>query len=356
MSLLRRAGFGAVATLLGTALTLGLGEGLVRLLSPKPRVQVVRPGARNLDLQWVGDVPVWTDPHATARYNRDCLTEHPDAVRIVVLGDSIFAGAGVLADEVWPLALQEALPFQACVIDLAESGYGMQNELVVAREALPDIQPDLVIWELWENSSWGYTRVGDTAYRFRAMVVGDDGTPNPLGLPTGLHRTLLPSSRLYELATLALADIQPDQTYKHRRRRRLLADFEAAEALTAEVGADMMVVGCPSLSVPFDEHVTRRRALWERVPDHALAATTRWAVERGHPMVWLDEALAARGEDHLALRHDACCHYSPEGHRVVAEVLVPVVAGLVGPQAPGAPEDDDGDGDGTPPADDSAVP
>ncbi|MCB9665175.1 MAG: hypothetical protein H6732_13780 [Alphaproteobacteria bacterium] len=320
---MRRVGFAVASGFLALLATLVLAEGLLRVVQPRPRVQVVRSGLRDgLDfaLRWVDGVPVWPSPADDLRHNRGCVDD-PERTRWLVLGSSILAADGLAPEEAFSLRLQEALGEAgrpACVVNLAEGAYTFQNQAAVAAEALPEVRPDVVLWEIWANSPGTWVRVGDTAYRFQHLAVSEDGTPNPLGLPGTLHRGLLGTSRLYEAGVLALVAAQEPVSTGEWERLLATALPDALAAVRAQ-GATLVLALAPPLDQPFAAWTAARR----RAEGLTLAAwytrVEAWARAEGVAVVALDELLA--DHDVEALRLDPCCHYDVAGQQVLGDAL-----------------------------------
>lgn len=330
-----------LAGLLGIVVTLVLGEVLIRVLSPKPRAQVVRQGAlREQNIEFDEGIPLWYHNDDTARRNWACLEERPDAPTVLFLGDSIFAGVSVPADKVWTRLMEDRWPSRPapCMLNLAQPGYSFHNELQVAKRAVERFQPDLVVVEYWLGSLWDYTVLHDTAYRFSHIELDSAGAPNPwLNIPA-LNAWLMPRSRLYEYATLAIAipmDPTDDSNHMNGQSRRYLAEFH--DLATAQ-GAEMMLVFPPKLDRDFPTHQSVREAIWTEQPGHPSAAAARWAREQGHAVVIWDAELAARGEDYLEIRLDPCCHFNDQGQEVLAEVMLPHIQAALTPPPPPSPE------------------
>ena len=72
-----------------------------------------------------------------------------DGIRIICIGDSNTYGAAVSDEETWPRRLEETLLSEhgaaTDVWNLGVSGYGIQQKLLLARRALREFAPDLLI-------------------------------------------------------------------------------------------------------------------------------------------------------------------------------------------------------------------
>lgn len=309
--------------MLALASTLGMAEALLRVLQPRPRIQVVRSGLHDgLDLvvRLVEGVPVWPSASAEPRHNRACLDD-PTRAPWLVLGSSIFAADGLPPEQAFSLRLQDALEQggeRTCVLNLAEGAYTFQNQAAVAREVLAGVRPRVVLWEIWANSPGTWVTLGDTSYRFQHLAVSDDGTPNPLAVPGPLHRALLTGSRLYEAGVLALVEAQePASTGEWERL--LARDLPAAHEAVRATGAQLVLVLAPPLERPFAAWTQARREATGRTLEAWYGEVERWAATEGVPTVALDELLADHDVEDLRL--DTCCHYNPDGQRAVGEVL-----------------------------------
>jgi hypothetical protein len=346
----RRFLFASLFACLSVLTTLIASELLLAWWAPEPRIQIIRPhgmgSSEPRDMEVVDDVPLWTFPDHGPRYARDCLVEHPDAVRVVVMGSSIFAGVSIPPTEVFTRRLAERLGTDkpVCILNLSEAAYGFQNQAKVARRELPEIRPDLVIWEMWGNSLWPYTLVGGTAYRFRELIVGNDGTPNPLRTWPPLHRFLLPRSRLYELAVLSMATpMHPKWARKQKREFAETVMKDTLRWVRDDLGADILTVFCPVLYTPFPEQVDRRHAEDPAIRDDRYESMEAVIDALEIPKLHLDELFAEAGIDHEPIRLDPCCHYNLEGQEVLAQILEPHIASrlqALTPDASGAPETD----------------
>lgn len=330
-----RGWFGQVV--LGILLTLLLAEGAMRVIAPPPRAQVIRPGARASLTVYVEDgVPLWYHERDAPRRNRACIEARPEAPRILALGDSIFAGVSVPPDRVWTRRLEAIWPEgpTPCILNLAEPGYSFHNELQVARREMPTLEPDLVILEFWPGSLWDYTLLSGTAYRFSGMFLDETGSPNPFLTPQPLHAWLFPRSRLYEFASMAIAIPLHAKANVVHTRAQAERYFDAFTELTEAHDAQLLFVSATPLDRPFDDLVATRTGNWSRDPSQAHAVFDAMAKDAGIPHVMLDERLAARGEDHLAIRLDPCCHFNDGGQQVLAEVLLDDVVAALRTEAP----------------------
>jgi hypothetical protein len=316
----RRWLFPVIAVGLALAATVVLAEVGLRLVRPTPRVQIVRAGVlTELDPGEVAgdDVPLWRTSFDDPRHNEACLEDNPGARVWVVLGSSILAADGLAPSAAFNLALQERLRPELgplCILNLAEGGYTFDNQLAVAREAIPRLEPELVLWEVWENSPFRWAMVGGHAYRFQHVAVGADGLPNPMGVPSAVHRTLFSRSRLYEYSVLALVE-RPADAASDPWNSLLDDRLDEARALVEAYG-ELVVVFAPHLDMPFEERIAAREARTSPLDRH-YADVEQWARGRGVESVYLDVLL--RDLDVTDVRLDPCCHYNVEGHLALAD-------------------------------------
>jgi hypothetical protein len=315
--------FGATA-LLGA--TLGVAEATMRVLIPMPRVQVVRGGTvPRPDLRpivMLHGEPMWEEAGSAERQNLGCRREGTRDV--LMLGSSVFFGTGYGAEAVMSRRLQDRLdaaePGLWCVLNFAQPGYTGRSKLALAREHVPGLKPELVLWELWINDPGGFTMLGSTAYNLTRLTVDPLGYPTALPVPDGLNRRLFHGSRLWEYATLTLAPQVPQAT--ERVWTEVIEQvLPEVDRVTEVEEADWAIVYTPPLDRPFARSAARADP--NLVPYGWVAA---WAEAQGVPQLDLAAALAETTPE--AVRHDACCHYNAVGHERVAVVMEGLVRQL----------------------------
>lgn len=334
-----RLGFAAVAVLLAAGVSAVVAEMAVRVIHPTPRVQVIRSTQPrevgdgrvvHLEVRDAGGVPVWQDRFYEGRRGWDC-TEAPEGVtRVLVLGSSILSGVGLADSDVFSGPMQARLE-NVCVTNLAEPGFSFDQQWAVAQDVLPKLEPDVVIWEVWANTPWSFVQLGDTAYRFRHLEVDAEGLPTGLGLPSGLHRALLPRSRFYELAVLSLTPTRPITQAREEAWEGWAAGplAEATAALEAAGVAQIWVYASP-LNAPFDELAKPSK----RGPG------SRWDLgyDRVRQVVpdarHVDLVKLLADLDVTQIRRDTCCHFNEAGHQALAERLAPIVDAVRATAAP----------------------
>jgi hypothetical protein len=281
-------------------------EGVIRLVRPSPPIQVV--GGRT-PLGDIDGVPVWRVD--VPRANEGCPARRPDARVAVFSGDSIFFGIEVDGGDVLTSVAQEVLDREAgegawCVLNLSQAGFSFDQKRAWLRRALASHSVDRVYWEVWPNDAARYVRIGDRIYNVAGAAPDDPSPLNRLGLPEGLDRTLMRSSRLYEYLMMVLLPkpiLDPAWVRDvYATRLRALRD----EVVRA--GGAFTLVLPPLLDQPFAprESLEGHRGLF-------LGLLDAFAPEA----ILLDEVFLAMGIDHREVRLDPCCHYDFEGHRVL---------------------------------------
>jgi hypothetical protein len=302
--------------MLSLALFLVVVEGLVRLVDPTPRLQVVRGGGQgHHELSMLHGQPVWAEPGTDARIAADC--EAPR--RAMLLGSSILYGTGYGPEDSVGQRVQEAVDVAApdtwCVHNLAQAGFTSHGKLALAKAWIPRLKPDVVVWELWTNEPGGFTMIAGDAYNLTGVPVDTRGYPAaPIPLPEAVHHVLFEHSKAWWYATLTSLS-RPRDAAEAAWREVHEDTLPAVAELVAAYGGRLIMLSVPQLDRPFA--LSADEPYWQYAPVRA------WAEREGHEYAVLAEAL--RDEDHEALRHDPCCHYNREGQqrvgRVIAELL-----------------------------------
>ncbi len=304
-------GFAGLLLLLG----LGLAEAFVRAANPTPRRLIVR-ASKVGPLTEVGGVPLW-EPRSSAEPHRQEVLEGRrcrDQGRplVLVLGDSIFHGINVPAEEVASTLaramLQQRHPeLGFCFVNLAVSGFSLYQSVARAERELTELHPDVVLMELWGGLPRVPTRLDDTVYFFEDLPRGEDGLANPLGLPVALNGRLFRSSRLYEYAVMALPEQCPDCNDLGEHAALLDGVLDRTRA----GGGELVTLMPAQLYFDFDDQ-----------PDAILEGNqplVAWAEQRGVSNVKLWERFD--GLDPAPMRLDNA-HLSAAGHARLAEVFV----------------------------------
>jgi hypothetical protein len=324
---------GGASSLLGTLL---VAELLVRVGNPTPRLQVVRGGATPApdihQITLLHGEPVWEEPGSEARRNLGCRGAQTRDV--LLLGSSILFGTGYEADQVVSHHLQRRLdaaePGVWCVLNYAQPGFTSRSKLALARELLPTLQPEIVVWEQWVNDPGGFTMLGSDAYNLTRLVTDDEGFPVWGPLPAALHHRLFRASRLWEYSTLSLAPEWPkasERVWDEVVERTLPELQQLAEAH----GVAWSIVYAPPLDRPFVQSAERSHPNLK-----GYVRVAAWAEQAG--VVELDLATVFGELTPEAVRHDPCCHYNPTGHARVAEALERLVRAQWAERAQASPE------------------
>ena len=266
-----------------------------------------------------------------------------DAIRVVALGDSSTFGWGVEDGETYPAQLRAALaarlgipPERVEVIDLGVPGYStFQGLTLLERVGLP-LKPDLVIWSYLSNDGAATGEDDAATYAHRLGATG--------ALLEVLHR-----SRAFEALegwiAVARSRIRPPAPPDARdpsqrnvasydvARENVRAAVEAAQragvpiALLGEcirgAPAELMADVARETGAP---HLDAAQLLDASIP--VIAGDPRFAADR--------ERIAARyGADELASHPRWLaflpdrCHPNALGHRLVAEALADLAAGML---------------------------
>lgn len=303
----RQTAFALAATALGLLLGLAVAEGVARQLD-LPRIQTIGLGGT---ARLVDGVPVWRDPEGSpARENADCA-----GPRVLLLGSSILYGSGLEPDASLGPALEARLP-GLCVENLAQPAFTFDNQRAVADERLARAPtPEVVVWEVWQNSVNRIDVIGDAAYNFGELEVDAGGVPSVLGFGPGANRALFAASALVRQLSVRLAPTS--RTGALAPRWEAFADGPLRGALdrVREAGATPVLVLMPPLDRPFAESAAQPFVGYVFVEE--LAAREGVAV--------VDAAGRLAGASHEALRADPCCHYNPDGIQALADVLAPEI-------------------------------
>lgn len=307
----RRPGFRLVAVACGAVMGLLAVEFLAR--SMLPAVQIIR----GHGLHSAGGVPLWKQ--SADRENRQCVEQNPARARILFFGSSITFGVGLEASEVFTHLLERRLnrlrPAPGlCVLNFAQPAFAFEQKLAVARAEVERYRPALVLWENWSGEWHDYRLIGDTAYRFGHCQTDESGMLRVPAVPPWLNRLLFERSRLYQryaVASSRCSDLPEGEAVKEFADRRLVH----VDDLVRENGGQLILFLAPALDRPF--------AAADAAPAQWQIALLEFARGRAIPAFTLQRELI--GEDHRALRMDACCHFNAAGHRALARVMERVV-------------------------------
>jgi hypothetical protein len=289
---------------------------------PPVRVQQVFDSERN-HFDMAHGVPVWTTTSdGRNRWNSDCARDRgTDGFDVAILGSSIFFGVRLAPELTMGALLQsrlEALGGQPCVTNLAQPGYGFDNQYATMRQQWSVFRPRVVVWEVWHNSPNQFVLSGDRVFNFGSMARDSLGFPNPFGLSSLLNRWLFNHSGAYRFANLSRAGV--DAHHNSEKWSQLIANrLGPAVAWMAEQGARVLLVYTPPLRRPFRDSVRQK--------DRAYSEMQAWADD--HEIPTFDLAQALVDEDPNDIGIDACCHFNARGTFKIAAALEAPVAALL---------------------------
>ena len=282
-----------LAVILGLILALGGAEWWAGYA---PRYQMITDGGtRDLVLQ--DGIPTWhSQKDYLARWNLDPAES---------LGPQL-------------AALLDNGEGQPCVVNLAQPGSAFENQAAALRQHAAALSPRVVVWEIWHNSAYRFTMVGDAAFNFGSLGLEHGPLPNGLGLPGPWNQTLFRWSAAYRFVSLSLTETSSVNN------KELWAQFKHSSLAPtiqqlSEQGTAVLLVFTPALAEPFAMHTVRDSAAYSVAAD--------WAAEQAVPMV--DLALGYGDTDPAELRIDRCCHYNEEGTRRVAQAIAGPVRQLL---------------------------
>jgi len=255
---------------------------------------------------------------------REIGPKRPGVVRVLALGDSLTYGQGVADDRTLPAQLESFLNARDAggrtweVVNAGHRAYDMRQEIALARELAPELQPDHVI-VFWFRDDLAPRDIEGNFERIKAL-------PVPVAFDTGTRiegwnrvkwqlRQCVRRSALLMFAHDAL-NRTPSQPLKEEIRRNQLNRLDGQLDLLNRLARELsfrpwfapiphrLSVRQPELPMP----------LQEAAVEHARA--------RGIATVDLSPGLLElyRSSGELpVLPYDG--HYDPEGNRVLAEAM-----------------------------------
>lgn len=296
---------------------------------PRPSHRFVRPIADGTPEGRA--VPSHTDRRGLRGADRPDPPE--GALRVLVVGDSMTFGEGVLDDEAFPAVLEQGLagalaPRPARVWNAGVVSYGPIEELATVEALVPELRPDVVLWQ--------FTPANDPSdvLRWRPGRVPlepDLEAARQLGEHWLFQSWLARRSKLWRL--LAWTHGRHAVRYRVMQRPELLDRCAEAILAAREVARRRLGpgVGFGVLIAPTSAQVEGSMAevvLGTRAINDGLRARVEAA---GVPVC---EPLAELRAGHTAgelMFIPVDRHWTAAGHRVVAEALVPFVVDLVQP-------------------------
>jgi len=253
----------------------------------------------------------------------------PGISRVVVIGDSITWGYGVEDDEVFTRLLERADPAVEW-INLGVSGYATDQEsLLLEREAIR-YSPDVVLAEVCDNDFDGNVR--DQVYhiypkplfRLRDGELDLTNVPVPKALPA--DRILLElETRSYLWRFLRLRPVSKDLIDAALRGLRRVGLSRVAPPPGAPGDSERLTLALLARTQAIAEAAGARLALFivPPMPEARRQLVAGFGGEHGVPVLDLHavfaEARSRPGSPPLFFWRDQ--HWTPAGHRVVAEAV-----------------------------------
>jgi hypothetical protein len=317
----------ALLSLAGLCAALALAEGLMRILVPGGYFKAA-PREASTPEALVEQLP---DGQAYWEYRnaRDFdangfrggapLPPDPGKLRIALLGDSVSYGVYVPLEDTFATLLARRLDAQCDGVSLynvAVPAYSTIQERISLERKVLAARPDIVLVGALPNDIEAYTFVGNAAFDVR--VEQQEGVPvfRHFPLPDSVNRFLLVHSVLYQFLTFRGLSASDDAS--GRRRGQLdasLGELEKIRSLCAEAGARVAVILFPmldtELSRPEEEGSVNNYELFRRIRSWAAA----------HEVDTIDVRTLLASHPLASLAYDTCCHYSVDGHKLVAEAL-----------------------------------
>ena len=280
--------------------------------------------------------------NALGHRGRDLGPKQPGQKRVVVIGDSVAYGLDVSDEETFAQILDTRRNGLE-VTNLAVQGYGTGQQLVkLEREGLP-LHPDVVLLAYCENNDLADTLSPSFLYNERVPKPHFELTASGLHLREAHLRMgvlrwwstwLLDHSQLFhravaiiqprEAGTLHLLHGGPDEkVHWTERKARLLEREEAGLRLTAAL-IERMQADAKAENGQLVLAVFPGRAAYR----NGSRITRRLGeIANANGIVFVDLAQALRGAatNYRAFAEDKLGHLSPQGHRLVADVLEPIL-------------------------------
>ncbi len=249
----------------------------------------------------------------------------PDRAHIVFLGDSIVLGTGVEQNETFVHHLGQMLP-QYQALNAATSGWSIDQYYLYLLRILPQIRPRLVVVGLFAGNDYETTGLEWNWGTSKPLFTFEDGELQVANRAQrcidGLSRSLL-FRLLWQRKQLAqnLIDFfcKPRQLSWAETDRVIPALLRAIRQKAAEAGAKTVFVVLPDRGElrisgePFGLYKSRYADLirilkQEQLPYIDVAEAFAALDEKTEPALFLDPG-----------------HYTPAGHRFVAEYLRPLL-------------------------------
>lgn len=315
----------------GIAVSLLLGEALVRITDSAPGVEMIHRGRFRLSsnpligyepvpsVNYGGEDLAFYDYHGASnslgyRDREHALERSPGAYRIVVLGDSVGAGVMVVeGEEIFPPILEKMLQedgIPAEVINLSVSGYNTQQEVETLKDRGLAYRPDLVLLAYCLND-----RRYDGGGIMEALLKQElqaEGIPRArVTRPILIHSALYRFLRFMSLPKAGL----DDDSYREIQVGRVSEDtskeyLQELGRLAGQHGFRAVVAIFPTLdrlgAYPYGYEHERVARIVEQAGMHSL------------DLLEIFQGCAAEADKPIARDH---IHPGPEGHRCAARAM-----------------------------------
>lgn len=243
-----------------------------------------------------------------------------------MLGDSTTAGNGVPnLDDTYTKILERTLqtlgpPGRTYeVLNMGVGGYHTLQEAETLRVKGLAYDPDLVLLTVCMNDFDLHSDGG--VYRLLNALAASGATPRPSLLGALLQHSRLAFVVYHQMrALLAPPDARSSETLP-RGRSTVRAGLELLSEIQQAHGFPVRVLVLPSFNAPFDHYRSAKRH--RRIHEAAAGLP-------GIVVVDLLEAFASHGNDAPALSYDGL-HMNERGHRLMAELILPVVTAAMAP-------------------------
>jgi hypothetical protein len=263
------------------------------------------------------------------RSNGDQLPKRERPITLVV-GDSFAFGDEVLDSEAWPAILERAI--DAPVVNAALPGFGLDQAVLRAERLAPTIAPDRIVvsfiphdvrrcaMSIWSGHAkpWFDVESG----RLRAHPMGGYAAWRQAIAPT-LSRSVLIDFLFHD----ALRRDGPDTFEHHRGDEVACLLLDRLATLGRERGATVLLLAQPQTPLPTDARYPSDPG--DPRSDAELASIVINCAERRHlPVVDAISVVAALPAAQREALFRGKGHNSPEGNRVIAEIVREALEGL----------------------------
>lgn len=306
---------------LSSVILLGTAEIVVRLVDPRPRIQIF--DERALPMTVHDGLPFWRLEPENATLYEDFDCAGPGRRQVVLSGDSVFfLVPGLKAEDNVVSVIRRALADlpDVCVHNVSQPGYGVPHQLVAAAEADARLGTDVLVMQVYKRDA-DFRQIGHRWYDVGPYERDAAGLPRLPGvgehLPAWWSQTLFEGSALWRYVVLTFGEEAPESGEAYHE---VLARAVAA-------GKPVIFVETPPMDQPFAVTYADRAAWKLRLQAAAEAAGMRYLVLSA---MWRDQ----RPED---VASDTCCHLAAAGHAQLGEALAAQLREVLPPPRPALP-------------------